>query len=153
VKTTAAILWGLNQTWEIDEVELDGPKHGEVTVKMIASGLCHSDHHLVTGDIPHPFPVVGRHEGAGIVVEVGRDTGEVDVGDRVVLSFPAAAPKPLPRVARPLVRASFRRNTAGSNTTGYQQTPPCSSDESRRPRPTRRRSRGANESKCLLRCG
>ena len=71
MKTKAAILWGLNQPWEIEEVELDGPKRDEVTVKLVASGLCHSDHHLVTGDIPRPFPVVGGHEGAGIVVDVG----------------------------------------------------------------------------------
>ena len=58
MKTKAAILWGLNQRWEIEEVELDGPKRDEVTVKLVASGLCHSDHHLVTGDIPRPFPVV-----------------------------------------------------------------------------------------------
>jgi len=49
MKTKAAILWGLNQPWEIEEVELDGPKRDEVTVKLVASGLCHSDHHLVTG--------------------------------------------------------------------------------------------------------
>ena len=55
MKTKAAILWGLNQRWEIEEVELDGPKRDEVTVKLVASGLCHSDHHLVTGDIPRPF--------------------------------------------------------------------------------------------------
>ena len=87
MKTKAAILWGLNQPWEIEEVELDGPKRDEVTVKLVASGLCHSDHHLVTGDIPRPFPVVGGHEGAGIVVDVGPGSHSVEVGDHVVMSF------------------------------------------------------------------
>ncbi|MEO3788474.1 NDMA-dependent alcohol dehydrogenase [Actinocorallia sp. B10E7] len=87
MKTKAAVLWGLNEKWEIEEVELDSPKEGEVLVKMVASGLCHSDEHLVTGDIPIPFPVVGGHEGAGIIAGVGPGVTEVQEGDPVVLSF------------------------------------------------------------------
>jgi len=87
VKTKAAVLWGLNQKWEVEEVELDGPKAGEVMVKLSFSGLCHSDHHLVTGDIPRPLPVVGGHEGAGVVVEVGPAVSGIAEGDSVVLSF------------------------------------------------------------------
>lgn len=87
MKTKAAVLWGQHQKWEVEEVELDPPKAGEVLVKLTASGLCHSDEHLVTGDIPIPFPVVGGHEGAGTVVEVGEGVTDVEVGDSVVLSF------------------------------------------------------------------
>jgi S-(hydroxymethyl)glutathione dehydrogenase/alcohol dehydrogenase len=87
MKTTAAISWGLGQKWEIEEVELDGPKAGEVLVQLAASGLCHSDHHLITGDIPIPFPIVGGHEGAGTVLEVGPGVTEVEEGDSVVLTF------------------------------------------------------------------
>ncbi|QFS90430.1 Putative alcohol dehydrogenase D [Mycobacterium sp. THAF192] len=87
MKTKAAILWGHHQKWEVEEVDLDGPKSGEVMVQLVASGLCHSDHHLVTGDIPRPLPVVGGHEGSGIVVEVGAGVSGVAVGDTVVLSF------------------------------------------------------------------
>ncbi len=87
MKTKAAVLWGLNQSWEVEEVELDGPKRAEVMVKMAASGLCHSDEHLVTGDLKMTMPVVGGHEGAGIVVEVGEGVTEVAEGDPVVLSF------------------------------------------------------------------
>ena len=87
MKTKAAVLWGLNQKWEVDEVELDGPKYGEVMIKLAASGLCHSDHHLVTGDIPRPLPVVGGHEGAGTVVDVGPGVTGLSEGDSVVLSF------------------------------------------------------------------
>ena len=87
MKTKAAVLWGLNQKWEVEEIELDGPKEAEVLVKLTASGLCHSDHHLVTGDLPMPLPAVGGHEGAGVVVEVGPGVTEVAEGDPVVMSF------------------------------------------------------------------
>ena len=71
----------------IEEVELDEPKESEVLVKLTASGLCHSDEHLVTGDIPMPFPVVGGHEGAGVVAGTGANVTHVAEGDSVVLSF------------------------------------------------------------------
>ncbi|PPJ25550.1 NDMA-dependent alcohol dehydrogenase [Nocardia nova] len=87
MKTKAAVLWSAGEKWQVEEVDLDGPKAGEVLVKLTASGLCHSDHHLVTGDIPAPFPVVGGHEGAGIVVEVGPGVTDVQEGDSVVMSF------------------------------------------------------------------
>jgi NDMA-dependent alcohol dehydrogenase len=87
MKTKAAVLWGLNQKWEVEEVELDGPKECEVLVKLTASGLCHSDHHLVTGDLPLPLPTIGGHEGAGVVVDVGPGVKEVAEGDSVVFSF------------------------------------------------------------------
>jgi NDMA-dependent alcohol dehydrogenase len=87
MQTKAAVLWGQNEKWQIEEVELDPPKENEVLVKLTASGLCHSDEHLVTGDIPMPYPIVGGHEGAGKVVEVGSEVRHVAEGDSVVLSF------------------------------------------------------------------
>lgn len=87
MKTTAAVLWGLHQKWVVEEVELDAPKRAEVLVKMTASGLCHSDEHLVTGDLAIPMPVVGGHEGAGVVVEVGPGVTDIEEGDPVVLAF------------------------------------------------------------------
>ena len=87
MKTKAAVLWGLHQKWEVEEIDLDGPKHAEVMVKMTASGMCHSDEHLVTGDLQMTMPVVGGHEGAGVVVEVGEGVTDVAEGDPVVLSF------------------------------------------------------------------
>ena len=87
MKTRAAVLWGLHQKWEVEELDLDGPKEREVLVKLTASGLCHSDDHLVTGDMPTTLPVVGGHEGAGVVVDVGPGVSEVETGDHVVLSF------------------------------------------------------------------
>ncbi len=87
MKTKAAVLWGLNEKWQVEDVELDAPKENEVLVKLTASGLCHSDEHLVTGDIPMPFPVIGGHEGAGIVAGTGANVSHVAEGDSVVLSF------------------------------------------------------------------
>jgi S-(hydroxymethyl)glutathione dehydrogenase/alcohol dehydrogenase len=88
VKTKGALIWEFNQPWSIEEIEIGDPKPGEVKVQMEASGMCHSDHHLVTGGIPMlGFPVLGGHEGAGIVLEVGAGVEGVAPGDHVVMSF------------------------------------------------------------------
>jgi NDMA-dependent alcohol dehydrogenase len=88
MKNSAAVLWGVGQDWSVEEVELDGPKDNEVLVRLAASGLCHSDEHLVTGDLPVPgFPYIGGHEGAGEVVEVGPGVQGLAPGDHVVLGF------------------------------------------------------------------
>lgn len=88
VKTKGALIWEFNQPWSIEEIEIGDPQRGEVKVQMEASGMCHSDHHLVTGGIPMlGFPVLGGHEGAGIVTEVGEDVEGVAPGDHVVMSF------------------------------------------------------------------
>ena len=87
MKTRAAVLWGLGEKWEVDEIELDPPGADEVLVRLTASGLCHSDEHLVTGDLPFPLPVVGGHEGAGTVVEVGAGVEDLAEGDSVILTF------------------------------------------------------------------
>jgi NDMA-dependent alcohol dehydrogenase len=90
VKTKAAILWERGGPWKIEEIELDPPKAGEVLVQIAASGMCHSDEHLVTGDLagatPEP-PLIGGHEGAGIVLEVGPGVFSVAPGDHVVFGF------------------------------------------------------------------
>ena len=78
MKMKAAILWEPKTDWSVEEVELDPPKAGEVLVQLVGSGLCHSDEHLLTGDLALPeeaqkemgiqqFPVIGGHEGAGTV--------------------------------------------------------------------------------------
>src|SRR5260370_12829485 len=71
MKTKAAVLREVGKDWEIIELDLDPPQAGEVLVRYVASGLCHSDDHLRTGDIPGRYPIVGGHGGAGIVEEVG----------------------------------------------------------------------------------
>jgi len=60
MKTKAAILWGLHEKWQVEEVELDPPKSGEVLVKLTASGLCHSDYHLAIFRFRFPLSVVTR---------------------------------------------------------------------------------------------
>ncbi len=90
VKTTAAILWEENTPWSVEEIDLDPPKAGEVLVELAASGLCHSDEHVVTGDLRGfvgPLPTIGGHEGAGVVLEVGDGVRSVAPGDHVVFSF------------------------------------------------------------------
>lgn len=88
MKTKGALIWEFNQPWSVEDIEIGDPQRGEVKVQMEASGMCHSDHHLVTGGIPMAgFPVLGGHEGAGIVIEVGEGVEDVVVGDHVVLSF------------------------------------------------------------------
>ena len=95
MKTKAAILWEPHTEWSVEEIELDPPKAGEVLVKLAASGMCHSDEHLVTGDMVldardrravglQQFPIIGGHEGAGEVVEVGPGVTALEAGDHVV---------------------------------------------------------------------
>ena len=87
MKTRAAVLRDMGKDWEIIELDLDPPKAGEVLVRFAAAGLCHSDDHLRTGDIPVRYPIVGGHEGAGIVEEVGAGVSQLSPGDHVVCSF------------------------------------------------------------------
>ena len=96
--TQAAILWGVQRPWSVEDIILDAPKQGEVLVALTASGMCHSEEHIVTGDMLIPpdmaeafgvdtFPIIGGHEGAGVVAEVGPAVTSVKPGDHVVLSF------------------------------------------------------------------
>jgi NDMA-dependent alcohol dehydrogenase len=87
VKTQAAVLWQPGGDWRIENVELDGPKEHEVLVSMVANGLCHSDEHLRAGDMSCELPMIGGHEGAGVVEEVGLYVTSVQPGDHVVLSW------------------------------------------------------------------
>ena len=88
MKTKAAVLWEPGRDWQIEEIELGDPVAGEVQVRLAASGLCHSDEHLVTGSsVPGRYPVVGGHEGAGVVTKVGSGVTGLAEGDHVVLAF------------------------------------------------------------------
>ncbi|MBL7497971.1 NDMA-dependent alcohol dehydrogenase [Frankia sp. CNm7] len=87
MRTRAGVCWETGAKWSVEEVELDEPKAGEVLVRLAASGLCHSDDHAVTGDMPAGLPMVGGHEGAGVVEAVGPGVTSVAPGDHVVLTF------------------------------------------------------------------
>jgi S-(hydroxymethyl)glutathione dehydrogenase/alcohol dehydrogenase len=87
ITTRAAICFELGTPWQIEEIELDPPKAGEVLARMGGSGLCHSDEHIVTGDLPWPLPMIGGHEGAAVIEEVGPGVMSVAPGDRVIFGF------------------------------------------------------------------
>jgi NDMA-dependent alcohol dehydrogenase len=87
MRSEAAILWEPGAPWSVEEIELDPPRAGEVLVEMVASGMCHSDDHARTGDLPAITPLIGGHEGSGIVREVGEGVSRVAPGDHVVFSF------------------------------------------------------------------
>jgi S-(hydroxymethyl)glutathione dehydrogenase/alcohol dehydrogenase len=97
----------VGRDWDVEEITLDPPREGEVLVKMAVAGICHSDNHFTTGDMvptpqlvammeamgvpaPEYFPMLGGHEGAGVVEAVGPGVQSVRPGDHVSMSFIAA---------------------------------------------------------------
>jgi S-(hydroxymethyl)glutathione dehydrogenase / alcohol dehydrogenase len=85
---TAAVLSGVAEDVHVhDDIEIAPPGPGEAKVKIVASGVCHSDLSVQNGTIPLPTPIVLGHEGAGIVEEVGEGVTSLQPGDHVVLSF------------------------------------------------------------------
>jgi NDMA-dependent alcohol dehydrogenase len=104
MESKAAVLRGIGVDWQVTEVELDPPRAGEVLVKMAYAGICHSDEHFYTGDsapsadmeammraagvpVPEWFPMLGGHEGAGVVEDVGPEVRTLKPGDHVAISF------------------------------------------------------------------
>lgn len=90
MRSRAALLFESPGRWEVCDVEVDPPKDHEVLVRMVASGLCHSDVHYNAGDQATVLPVCGGHEGAGVVEEVGAAVTDLRPGDHVVTSFIAS---------------------------------------------------------------
>ncbi|HZZ52678.1 MAG TPA: NDMA-dependent alcohol dehydrogenase [Trebonia sp.] len=86
MKTRAAVLRKAGTPWEITELELDPPKANEVLIQMEAAGLCHSDEHIRSRGMAR-LPLVGGHEGAGVVMETGPGVTRVKAGDRVSCSY------------------------------------------------------------------
>lgn len=90
ITTTAAVMRETGRAWEVLELTLDPPQDHEVLIRYVASGLCHSDEHLRTngfwGDTAR-LPMVGGHEGAGVIEAVGPGVESLAVGDHVVCSF------------------------------------------------------------------
>ncbi|WP_067934038.1 NAD(P)-dependent alcohol dehydrogenase [Alicyclobacillus kakegawensis] len=87
MKARAAVIYEKDAPFQIEEVELDGPRAHEVLVKMVSSGICHTDAIAKAGEMPVSFPAVLGHEGAGIVKEVGSRVLTVRPGDHVVLTY------------------------------------------------------------------
>src|SRR5215831_12925484 len=89
MKITAAVVPVRSGPFEIETLDLAGPLADEVLVRVVASGMCHTDLHARDGYFPNlPYPVVLGHEGAGIVAEVGAAVADLAPGDPVVISFP-----------------------------------------------------------------
>ncbi|ANG62877.1 S-(hydroxymethyl)glutathione dehydrogenase/class III alcohol dehydrogenase [Marinobacterium aestuarii] len=85
IKSKAAIAWGPKQPLSIEEVDVMPPQAGEVRVRIIASGVCHTDAFTLSGDDPEGiFPVILGHEGGGIVESVGEGVTSLQVGDHVI---------------------------------------------------------------------
>ena len=90
IKSRAAIAWGPNQPLSVEEIDVMPPKAGEVLVKIIATGVCHTDAFTLSGDDPEGiFPAVLGHEGGGIVEAVGEGVTSVVVGDHVIPLYTA----------------------------------------------------------------
>ena len=85
MKTRAAVAWEAGKPLSIEEVDLEGPKAGEVLIKMVATGVCHTDAFTLSGDDPEGiFPCILGHEGGGIVEELGEGVTSLAVGDHVI---------------------------------------------------------------------
>lgn len=119
MKTTAAIATAPEQPFEITEVDLDDPRVGEVQVRMVASGVCHTDAIVRDQWYPTPLPAVLGHEGAGVVEAVGPGVDDVAVGDHVLLSFASCGGCRNCQVGRPAYCAEFfAHNFGGRRTDG-----------------------------------
>ena len=90
IKSKAAIAWGPNQPLSVEEIDVMLPRAGEVLVRIIATGVCHTDAFTLSGDDPEGiFPAVLGHEGGGIVEQVGEGVTSVQVGDHVIPLYTA----------------------------------------------------------------
>ncbi|MCY3688556.1 MAG: S-(hydroxymethyl)glutathione dehydrogenase/class III alcohol dehydrogenase [Gammaproteobacteria bacterium] len=90
MKTKAAVAFAAGEPLEICEVDLEGPKAGEVMVELKATGVCHTDAFTLSGEDPEgAFPAILGHEGAGVVVEVGEGVKSVKPGDHVIPLYTA----------------------------------------------------------------
>jgi len=90
IKSKAAVAWGPKEPLSIEEVDVMLPRKGEVLVKILASGVCHTDAFTLSGEDPEGvFPAILGHEGGGIVEQIGEDVTSVAVGDHVIPLYTA----------------------------------------------------------------
>lgn len=126
MKSRAAVIRGTGRDWEVLDIEVDEPKAGEVVVEWKAAGLCHSDEHMVTGDMAPPeemwemmgieelWPLIGGHEGAGVISHIGPGVTSVAVGDHVSASF-------VPSCGRCRYCSTGRQNLCDSSAGTFQK--------------------------------
>ena len=85
IKTRAAVAWGPGKPLRVEEVDLMPPQKGEVLVRIVATGVCHTDAYTLSGKDPEgKFPAILGHEGGGIVEALGEGVTSVSIGDHVI---------------------------------------------------------------------
>ena len=85
MKSRAAVAWEAGQPLSIEEIDLDGPRSGEVLLRIVATGVCHTDAYTLSGEDPEgAFPSILGHEGGAVVEEVGDGVTSVKAGDHVI---------------------------------------------------------------------
>jgi alcohol dehydrogenase len=131
MKTRSAVLetmgaplpYAASRPLSISEIDLDGPGHGEVLVRVAAAGLCHSDLSVINGDRPRPTPMALGHEASGIVEEVGPGVTDLAPGDHAVMVFVPSCGQCLPCAeGRPaLCEPGAAANAAGTLLSGARR--------------------------------
>lgn len=101
MKVKAAVVNEVNGPYEIEELELQEIQHDEVIVKLVATGICHSDEAMRVGDADFPLPAVLGHEGAGIIEKIGSSVKGFEVGDQVVMTYNTCGMCPSCRTGHP----------------------------------------------------
>ncbi|BAQ08925.1 Zn-dependent alcohol dehydrogenases, class III [Bacillus sp. OxB-1] len=101
MKVKAAVVNGVNEKYEMEELTLSELRADEVLVKVVATGICHSDEALRIGDAEYPMPAVFGHEGAGIIEKVGSAVKDLAVGDQVVMAYDYCGTCPSCRTGHP----------------------------------------------------
>jgi S-(hydroxymethyl)glutathione dehydrogenase / alcohol dehydrogenase len=126
MKVKAAVLREIGKPLTIEEIEVDPPKANEVAIKVVASGVCHSDYSVMHGIVPPNLPVVCGHEAAGIVEEVGPGVTHVKPGDAVIASLlPSCGKCPFCAEGKPYLctgtMATMGQMTMPDGTTRFRQ--------------------------------
>jgi aryl-alcohol dehydrogenase len=130
MKILAAVARAIHGNFTVEQVELDEPRADEVLVRMVATGICHTDLAIIEQIMPIPVPIVLGHEGAGIVEKIGPDVKSVAVGDHVVLTFltcgqcsPCGDGHPAYCQSYPLLNFSTRRPDGSATISDSAGTP------------------------------
>lgn len=101
MKITAAVVNGVNEDYQLEDLTLGELYPDEVIVKIVATGICHSDEALRIGDVEYPMPAVLGHEGAGIIEKIGSAVKDFNVGDQVVMAYNYCGTCPSCRTGHP----------------------------------------------------
>jgi S-(hydroxymethyl)glutathione dehydrogenase/alcohol dehydrogenase len=120
----AAVLYEANQPMVIEDLSLEGPRTGEVLVRIAATGICHSDYHVIDGTWHgpgYPKPIVLGHEASAIVEAVGPNVSLVKPGDHVILSFVSTCGRCQPCVRGEPYLCNGMRSPAGTMTDGTRR--------------------------------